>query len=452
MIKKIRWRNYRSLKNLELDFKKDDGSVYNTVVLAGDNGTGKTTILDSLAEFLNLGSFRQLDFLEYEINGETYILSETKHNPQNGFHNRYKVSTAIDKDIFTDRRNNVEALKRDTEDIRYYGFAYSRAKTGFKTQSIKSTKTEMLDAEKQEDDSTDDYTRIKQLLVDISEQDDSEWMKLCNEGKGNSTESFSEFKKESRLYRFKIAFDNFFDKLFFSGIETNSGEKKILFSKYGNIVDIDSLSTGEKQIVFRGAHLLKNSKNIEGGYVFVDEPELSMHPLWQKKILDYYRNLFNSNGKQSVQMIIATHSTYVIQSALRDRDNVLVIVLNEENGVIKIDKINTPNVLPYITEAETNYLAFHIPTVDYHIELYGYLQNKNGLQSVKDCDDYIARQTQYDAMRHGKASSHVTNRGTVNYQTLPTYIRNAIDHPDPSRTFTEEQLKTSIELLIELCK
>ena len=56
MIKKIKWNNHEVLGNLELDFTKPDGSVYNTIVLAGENGTGKTTIFDTLSTFLNLGS------------------------------------------------------------------------------------------------------------------------------------------------------------------------------------------------------------------------------------------------------------------------------------------------------------------------------------------------------------------------------------------------------------
>lgn len=32
------------------------------------------------------------------------------------------------------------------------------------------------------------------------------------------------------------------------------------------------------------------------------------------------------------------------------------------------------------------------------------------------------------------------------------YIRNAIDHPDSGNIYTKEELRTSIEFLIELCK
>ena len=54
MIREIKWHNHKILGNLELNFTKPDGTPYNTIVLAGENGVGKTTILETLATFLNL--------------------------------------------------------------------------------------------------------------------------------------------------------------------------------------------------------------------------------------------------------------------------------------------------------------------------------------------------------------------------------------------------------------
>ena len=121
---------------------------------------------------------------------------------------------------------------------------------------------------------------------------------------------------------------------------------------------------------------------------------------------------------------------------------------------IEMNKISAPLVLPSITSAELNYVAFGILSNDYHIELYGYLQQKVAVYlgkstcSVKECDTYITQQNQFIEALHGKISSH----NTTTYSSLSTYIRNAIDHPDPSRTFTEDELRCSIELLIELCR
>ena len=49
-------------------------------------------------------------------------------------------------------------------------------------------------------------------------------------------------------------------------------------------------------------------------------------------------------------------------------------------------------------------------------------------------------------IQYGKASSY----GRTQYNTLPTYIRNAIDHPDSGNRFTDDELRRSIEFLIQL--
>ncbi len=67
MIKKLKWKNYLSLGNLELDFSKTDGTVYNTIVLAGENGTGKTTILETLSSYLDRRSLAPFEYVDYNI-------------------------------------------------------------------------------------------------------------------------------------------------------------------------------------------------------------------------------------------------------------------------------------------------------------------------------------------------------------------------------------------------
>ena len=61
---------------------------------------------------------------------------------------------------------------------------------------------------------------------------------------------------------------------------------------------------------------------------------------------------------------------------MQNSRDALIIVLKEKENVITPVKITAPSVLPTITSAETNYLAFNIVSIDYHIQLYGYLQAK----------------------------------------------------------------------------
>src|SRR5690606_78649 len=125
----------------------------------------------------------------------------------------------------------------------------------------------------------------------------------------------------------------------------------ILFKKNNKEISIDNLSTGEKQIVFRGIYLLRNNQQLKQSAIMIDEPELSMHPRWQQNILQYYKSLFTEAGNQLAQMFIATHSEYVIKEALTDVGNTLVVVLKNNNGIIETKSITAPSVLPSITSA-----------------------------------------------------------------------------------------------------
>lgn len=444
MINKVKWKNHDVLGNLELDFTKDKNRTYSTIVIVGENGTGKTSILSTLANFLSRGSFIPFDYIEYDADGENFrVFCNDEGDGKLGFHSRLKLSDGSIKNIHSNISNNPRTIDDDKEDIRKYGVVYSAARSGFRTNPVNGSTTQQLDSTKYDIDDNDDFTSIKQLLVDLDTKDNSDWMEISRYNH-NLNQEFSKFDKNSRMNRFSSAFNSFFENLKFYKIDyENKNKIEILFSKNEASIPIDRLSTGEKQIVFRGAQLLRNARAVENGIVLIDEPELSMHPRWQDKILDYYLNI--SSGKQN-QRIITTHSEYVLRAALRKKD-VLVIVLDHKDGVIKADRITAPNILPTITFAETNYLAFKMPSTDYHIQLYGYLQEKENKHTILDCDKFIRASSLYNAAKHEKLSTH----GTTQYYTLPTYIRNAINHPDNGNIYTAEELETSIEFLIELC-
>lgn len=447
-IKKVKWRSHPILGDLELDFTNNaNGHPYDTVLFAGENGTGKTSILETMSTFLNMGSFEYFDYVEYIVNGQLY-----KATPQIDVPNHHSFFNITNPDgsvrkIRSDKSNNRQTIAADNLDIRHYGCVFSKARADYKTQQIKSTTTKALDIDKYDVDNEDDFTSLKQLIVDVENRDNADYVEK-NKTLGAAPQSWEDFFVTSKIYRFKSSFDGFFDKLKYDKVSDQNSEKSILFKKNGKSISIDKLSTGEKQIVFRGIYLLKNSKNLEGAAIMVDEPELSMHPKWQKNILKYYKDLFTDAGAQKAQLFLASHSEHVLKVALENKNDNLVIVLWDDNGVIKAKKIDAPSVLPSITAAETNYLAFDIISNDYHIELYGWLQDKESRNTVKSCDDFIKAHALYNPALHYKPSTH----GATTYDTLSTFIRNAIHHPDPARTFTESELKTSIELLINLCR
>ena len=452
MIKKIKFYNDSILGNLELDFTKPDGNPYNTIIIAGENGTGKTSIFNKLAEFLSSGSFEPFENIIYtdknnndckmlrsktvgdNIEGEPFLIEQTK---------KKAIYKAVNED-------NI--IKNNDADIRNYGCIYSRAKTGFHAERITSVTTEQLDQSNVDIDSSDDYTSIKQLLIDIDTIDNSLWRNISRNPANKVT--IKQFDKSCGLSRFKNAFNNFFDTIKFDYIDNeNKQEKNIFFLKNKKKISIDNLSSGEKQIIFRGTQLLKNNNVINNGIILIDEPELSLHPKWQLKILNYYRNLFSiPKGKQTAQIIIATHSNFIIKSAVTD-PNVLILVISENSKNKTCTKVVPSSfVLNPTTSDEINYEAFGIDSAEYHIQLYGKLQNDNSLTEIKATDTFIQSHPKYDSSKYEKINDFTNPRNghVTRYFTLPSFVRNSIDHPSPTNTYTPEELHKSIVFLRDL--
>jgi len=73
---------------------------------------------------------------------------------------------------------------------------------------------------------------------------------------------------------------------------------------------IDALSTGEKTLISKVLYLY--FQDYKNKVILIDEPELSLHPSWQNRVLKIYENFAKANN---CQVIIATHSPHIIGSA-----------------------------------------------------------------------------------------------------------------------------------------
>lgn len=95
--------------------------------------------------------------------------------------------------------------------------------------------------------------------------------------------------------------------------------KKIKISKeYGiqifsdnNEIELNDLSYGEKQEIILFFELIFSTD--ESLMILIDEPELSLHVAWQKKFInDLFNIIKNKNVNKNINIIIATHSPYII--------------------------------------------------------------------------------------------------------------------------------------------
>lgn len=318
-VRKIKFINHPILENMELNFVGIDGKAVDTVIFAGENGCGKSTIINELYKVV-AGQQPVSNITEYEIDGEIYTVKITRKND-----NMYSHG-CFDKN---GNSTNVE--------LPAFAAIFSDVDINFHSKSISTVTSMTLDEQYRCRRSDSNLpTTINQLLIDIQALDDAEIAKKLRE---NPTIPYSDIKIDERMNRFRSAFHRMFDDLEYSGIDNQHGEKVVLFKKNEKLIPIDSLSSGEKQIVYRGCFFLQDINALNGAFAFIDEPEISLHPSWQMRIMDFYKGIFtNDSGKQTSQMFVVTHSPFIIHNENRRNDKVIVLERDEEGQIVIREK------------------------------------------------------------------------------------------------------------------
>ena len=405
------------------DLLEDMPSIF---FLAGENGSGKTSILNLI--YFGLGKVKKgyavpLDSKDLKV--EFSLLSGDKYETIN----IYVEDGYIRSDVHPD---NLKII--------YNGVDVSFKKV--KITSATATTADEKDAPKEESENLSE--EIPQLLVNIKTEDDSFFADYYKEN-GKAPENYIR-----KLDRFTKAFEKMFNGTkTFRALKREDGEIKIIFTdKSGNEVDLNTFSTGEKQIIFRVGHLLKDLKNLDNALILIDEPETSLHPKWQKKYAQYLMDVF---GELNIQFVIATHSPYILQG-LKDKKSVCFKIdrgqseIGQKVGFYKNMIGDGPSV------NLINYKVYDIVDELLQIELFAALEIKEGgyakLKNKMNSDKKII-----------KAKSFIA---TVNYngcrigdtiiEALPLSIRNKIHHADEKNRpeFDENNLRESTEIMLKM--
>ena len=218
--------------------------------------------------------------------------------------------------------------------------------------------------------------------------------------------------------------------------------------------NITNYSSGQQEILLK----LKDLKTMASGTdcVLLDEPETSLHPRWQKEIVHLIELMLEAGG-MIPQIFIATHSEKVLESLI-SREDVLIVRLSKDNGEIKTESISEMDLcLPTPTFAELDYVVFHIPSMDYHDQLFTYFGAFFDKDTSTAIDLKIERKLGKIYGKHNidqfKKERIYTKFNKV-YMTkmLPTYIRDYFHHPNEIIPPTEDELHKSISIMRELVK
>ncbi len=230
-------------------------------ILSGINGVGKSTILNKVIKGLSQGG----EFPSHMMKGV-----HIKVSPRDANWIRYDIIRSFDRPLL-----NIESINK-----------------------VDLNLTTELDWQ---------LFQLQRKYLDYQVNVGNRIIEALQSGNGEAAAKAQTYSAPKRL------FQDIIDELFAeTGKKIVRSENEMRFSQVGETLFPYQLSSGEKQIL---AILLTVLVQDGLPYVlFMDEPEVSMHVDWQKKLIALILSL-NPN----VQIILSTHSPAVIMDGWIDK-------------------------------------------------------------------------------------------------------------------------------------
>ena len=125
-------------------------------------------------------------------------------------------------------------------------------------------------------------------------------------------------------------------------------------------VELQNASSGEFHLFTTMIGLMASTR--ADSLIIIDEPEISLHPNWQMKYLQFIRELFADTDRVTSHIIIATHSHFLVSDL--PGDSAKIIGLKKEENQIKTIDINA-NTFGWSAE-EVLYKIFDVRTTRNH--------------------------------------------------------------------------------------
>jgi len=371
--------NVFKLSDLNVPDSVNNGSGLNVIV--GENGCGKTTILEAIGTTLLEYKAESFDVTSMNNpNEETNITIDTSSNfivkgtfPNTDFEakgfqfigktrektNKNKLlSLTVSDQLYIS--TNDEKPKPNSPDLRM------AVTNSFGTKRFNELDVLYLDKNRlyQTKSGTYSTTRFDRIMEDFNFQYNRK-----SENIENLNSTLSEIIRKKGLSNdyLKNAIEKFKE---FSGynIRLNFIDNYLPFKNASFVIELSNnmqiplaeLGSGYEMIFSLLYSFYMSKQNGRKLLILIDEPELHLHPKLQEKFVE-----FLLEASKDSQIIMTTHSPLLIkQLAYNDKVKNIVLKKDELPAEFKARKLS------YVSSNETNYLAFDLPTEEYHNELY----------------------------------------------------------------------------------
>jgi len=484
--REIRLQNYKCFADHLLRLSAPDGSTPGSGlnVLLGENGNGKTAILEAI-NYTNQSTFaaeNRLSINDFSDYTAPIIVTASTNNficklPAPYFDCAFEATGITFQAKPRDRKSAGKLLsgpfsikrefrpagpnyrKKDGSDS---GKAIPPLSLGFSNGSIQGNELNVFyfDKNRTRQITTGNYKTTFERICDdlnwkflhnLADEDVEDLLRAVSKDYFDRIISISQKGVGGRL---AASMADFFEDERFRDLRIDALDLLHPFSKAffalrpeGTMTQISARELGSGIEIILTLLLLRSiAGESRGGIVYlIDEPELHLHPSAQQKLAAL---LLDESSR--VQIIVSTHSPYLIRGLMSPAVRKIVLRRDENGAVIIRDTApKVGNLFPWSPSwGEVNYNAYDLPTVEFHNELYGWLQEKHSLQTESAVEAHlhangVAKPKRWTRERGGVAEAPYAT-------TLPTYVRNAIHHPENrmNAPLTEAELAGSIEILI----
>lgn len=328
-IKNLHIEEYNGLENLDINFESE-GKVLNLIVLAGVNGSGKTRVLESIRYWFEMFRSKAVNVeLFYEEN-EREVLKSLMNSE-----GLTEIEKEMQKEIeYTDCLRNIKFYNYDyrhnkTENRNYNSKIISKSFEKLKIFPkliYVPTEINFEEIKKAQTNLKKEYRFIN--IVDSYEiKDIPSYIATRISKVANEEENLTMGQVRKKVFaEINGIFEILELDVKLSEISKDENSMPIFTDSSGKKFGINELSSGEKQLFLRT--LAIKILEPENSIIMIDEPELSLHPKWQQKIVDVYRKIGRNN-----QIILATHSPHILGSV--EKENIILLEKNE-NGIVEV--------------------------------------------------------------------------------------------------------------------
>ncbi len=337
-ISELKLKNYKGLYDIELIFPEQ-----NLLVIIGENGAGKSTILEALNKLLseldynlNGNKRKHLTIDEININSdETECKISILHKQKNSliwkFHRSKEINTKSTVKYYADKNEflGVQPLITKENFIKKLQVSYGKINIKERNPIYLYFKADYIPI-------ADDFIQWYKDLVLFESYLDS------------SNKHFEYSLKEAVEYAIK----KFTGITITATIADNFKTIKPVFQKNGDNLEFSHLSDGEKRVIdivgkivsyFVTSFKSSRKKLLDfTGIVLIDEIEQHLHPIWQRNIIHELIKTF-----PKVQFIITTHSPQVITNVTKE-------------SVMIMDNFKFKDDIPHTLGRDTNSVLYDL--------------------------------------------------------------------------------------------